>query len=173
MGKIAFVFRSMGDQFPAWKDLYEKYAIAKGFMIYVMKSVPASSSLSAGASEDELKIPEYTALPFCNGTGGSKHSNWKGIVPDVVAGFSRWSCSSNSHEYLTIKQGFDLSANVENWCNARQKNLIHLAAVVKLTPQQVKEVCSKYSDIYPVNFAVWTDYRIRSFLADVWFRLPM
>ena len=27
-----------------------------------------------------------------------------------------------------------------------------MAAVVKLTPEQVREVCSKYSDVYPVNF---------------------
>lgn len=27
-----------------------------------------------------------------------------------------------------------------------------MAAIVKLTPQQVQEICDKYSDVYPVNF---------------------
>ena len=27
-----------------------------------------------------------------------------------------------------------------------------MAAVVKLTPEQVRDVCAKYSDVYPVNF---------------------
>jgi len=27
-----------------------------------------------------------------------------------------------------------------------------MAAIVKLTPKQVQEVCDRYSDVYPVNF---------------------
>ena len=32
------------------------------------------------------------------------------------------------------------------------KLIDHMAAVVKLTAEQVQDVCSKYSDVYPVNF---------------------
>lgn len=36
--------------------------------------------------------------------------------------------------------------------NEAEKFDTSMAAVVKLTPEQVQEVCKKYSDVYPVNF---------------------
>ena len=78
----------------------------------------------------------------------------KGIHPDAVAGFSLGEvvaatvCGMFDNETgfrLVCKRGELMQSEAEKFDTS-------MAAVVKLTSEQVSEVCGKYSDVYPVNF---------------------
>ena len=78
----------------------------------------------------------------------------KGITPDVVAGFSLGEVVA-----ATVSGAFDNETGFRLVCkrgelmqSEAEKLDTSMAAVVKLTPEQVRAVCSKYSDVYPVNF---------------------
>ena len=78
----------------------------------------------------------------------------KGIAPDVAAGFSLGEVVA-----ATVSGAFDNETGFRLVCkrgelmqSEAEKFDTSMAAVVKLTPEQVREVCSKYSDVYPVNF---------------------
>lgn len=78
----------------------------------------------------------------------------KGIAPDVVAGFSlgevvaatvSGAFDSETGFRLVCKRGELMQSEAERFDTS-------MAAVVKLTPERVQEVCNKYSEVYPVNF---------------------
>ena len=78
----------------------------------------------------------------------------KGIRPDVVAGFSlgevvaatvSGAFNNETGFRLVCKRGELMQCEAEKFDTS-------MAAVVKLTPEQVQEVCDKYSNVYPVNF---------------------
>lgn len=78
----------------------------------------------------------------------------KGITPDVVAGFSHGEVVAP-----TVSGTFDNETGFRLVCkrgelmqSEAEKFDTSMAAVVKLTAEQVQDVCSKYSDVYPVNF---------------------
>lgn len=78
----------------------------------------------------------------------------KGITPDVVAGFSLGEVVA-----ATVSGTFDNETGFRLVCkrgelmqSEAEKFDTSMAAVVKLTAEQVQDVCSKYSDVYPVNF---------------------
>ncbi len=156
MGKIAFVFSGQGDQFPGMgKDLYEKYAIAKRIYDLCDEIRPGTSSQCFYGTEDELKDTRNTQpCLFAMELAAANILIEKGIVPDVVAGFSLGEVvAATVSGIFDNKTGFRLVCKRgELMQREAEKFDTSMAAVVKLTPQQVKEVCSKYSDIYPVNF---------------------
>ena len=72
----------------------------------------------------------------------------------MVAGFSLGEVVA-----ATISGAFDNETGFRLVCkrgelmqSEAEKMDTSMAAVVKLTPEQVRAVCSKYSDVYPVNF---------------------
>ena len=78
----------------------------------------------------------------------------KGVKPDALAGFSLGEVTAataagvfdNETGFkLVIKRGELMQKEAEKFDTS-------MAAVVKLTPEQVQEVCKGYSDVYPVNF---------------------
>ena len=156
MGKIAFVFSGQGDQFPGMgKDLYEKYEIAKRIYDLCDEIRPGTSSQCFYGTEDELKDTRNTQpCLFAMELAAANILIEKGIVPDVVAGFSLGEVvAATVSGIFDNKTGFRLVCKRgELMQREAEKFDTSMAAVVKLTPQQVKEVCSKYSDIYPVNF---------------------
>ena len=78
----------------------------------------------------------------------------KGIIPDAVAGFSLGevvaAAVSGAFSYemgfrLVCKRGELMQREAEKFDTS-------MAAIVKLSSEQVQEICSNYTDIYPVNF---------------------
>ena len=156
MGKIAFVFSGQGDQFPGMgKDLYEKYPVAKKIFDLCDEIRPGTSAQCFHGTEDELKETK-NAQPclFAMELAAASVLIEKGIVPDAAAGFSLGEVVA-----ATVSGAFDNETGFRLVCKRgalmqreAEKIDASMAAVVKLTPEQVREVCSKYSDIYPVNF---------------------
>ena len=156
MGKIAFVFSGQGDQFPGMgKDLYEKYPVSKKIYDICDGIRPGTSAQCFEGTEDELKETKNTQpCLFVMELAAASILMEKGIAPDVVAGFSLGEVVA-----ATVSGVFDNETGFRLVCkrgelmqNEAEKFDTSMAAVVKLTPEQVQEVCKKYSDVYPVNF---------------------
>lgn len=156
MGKIAFVFSGQGDQYPGMgKELAEKYSAAAS-VFEMCDSIRSETSLQCfNGSEEELKETKNTQpCLFATELAAAAVLTEKGVTPSAVAGFSLGevvACAfSGIFDYET---GFRLVCKRgELMQRESEKFDTSMAAVVKLTSAQVKEICNKYSDVYPVNF---------------------
>ena len=156
MGKIAFVFSGQGDQFPGMgKDLYEKYPVAQKIYDLCDEIRPGTSAQCFTGTEEELKETKNTQpCLIAMELAAASVLVEKGIRPDVVAGFSlgevvaatvSGAFNNETGFRLVCKRGELMQCEAEKFDTS-------MAAVVKLTPEQVQEVCDKYSNVYPLNF---------------------
>ena len=156
MGKIAFVFSGQGDQFPGMgKEMYETYPAAKKIYDQCDKIRPGTSAQCFHGTEEELKETRNTQpCLFAMELAAASVLIEKGIAPDAVAGFSLGEvvaatvCGAFDNETgfrLVCKRGELMQREAEQFDTS-------MAAVVKLTSEQLQEVCDQYSDVYPVNF---------------------
>lgn len=156
MGKIAFVFSGQGDQFPGMgKDFYEKYPIAAKVYDMCENQRPGTLVQCFEGSEDELKETKNTQpCLFAMELAASSVLLEKGITPSAVAGFSLGEVvaatvsgifDNETGFRLVCKRGEVMQREAERFDTS-------MAAVIKMTPEQVREICEKYSDVYPVNF---------------------
>ncbi len=156
MDKIAFVFSGQGDQFPGMgKDLYDNYPVAREVFDLCDEIRPGTSSQCFEGTEEELKETRNTQpCLFAMELAAAAVMNEKGITPVAVAGFSLGELVA-----ATVSGTFDEATGFRLVCkraelmqHEAEKYDTFMAAVVKLTPEKVKEVCSKHSEVYPVNF---------------------
>lgn len=156
MGKIAFVFSGQGDQYPGMgKELAEKYPAAKAVFSMCDEIRPGTSAQCFEGTEEELKETKNTQpCLFAMELAAAEVLFDKGVTPDAVAGFSLGEVTAataagifdNETGFrLVMKRGELMQREAEKFDTS-------MAAVVKLTPEQVEEVCKGYSDVYPVNF---------------------
>lgn len=156
MGKIAFVFSGQGDQYPGMgKELVEKYSVAASVYSMCDSIRPGTSAQCFEGTEDKLKETKNTQpCLFAMELAAASILMEKGIVPNAVAGYSLGEVVA-----ATVSGTFDSETGFRLVCkrgelmqHEAEKFDTSMAAVVKLTPEQVQEVCDKYSDVYPVNF---------------------
>ena len=156
MGKIAFVFSGQGDQYPGMgKDLASKYSAAASIFDMCDPIRPGTSKQCFEGTEEELKETKNTQpCLFAMELAAAEVLFNKGVKPDALAGFSLGEVTAataagvfdNETGFkLVIKRGELMQKEAEKFDTS-------MAAVVKLTPEQVQEVCKGYSDVYPVNF---------------------
>ena len=156
MGKVAFVFSGQGDQYPGMgKELYEKYPTAKVVFDLCDSIRPNTSAQCFAGTEEELKETRNTQpCLFAMELAAAAVLMEKGLMPDALAGFSLGEVVA-----ATVSGAFDRETGFRLVCRRgalmqteAQKFDTAMAAVVKLTPEQVQQVCDSYTDIYPVNF---------------------
>ena len=156
MGKIAFVFSGQGDQYPGMgKELCEKYPTAASVFEMCDSIRPGTSAQCFDGMEKELKETKNTQpCLFAMELATASVLAEKGITPDEVAGFSLGELVA-----ATVSGTFDNETGFRLVCKRgelmqrdAEKYDTSMAAVVKLTPEQIQEVCDKYSGVYPVNF---------------------
>lgn len=156
MGKIAFVFSGQGDQYPGMgNDLVSKYSAAASIFDMCDTIRPGTSKQCFEGTEEELKETKNTQpCLFAMELAAAEVLFNKGVKPDALAGFSLGEVTAataagvfdNETGFkLVIKRGELMQKEAEKFDTS-------MAAVVKLTPEQVEEVCKGYSDVYPVNF---------------------
>lgn len=156
MGKIAFVFSGQGDQHPGMgKELAEKYPSAKA-VFDMCDGIRSGTSVQCfEGTDEELKETKNTQpCLFAAELAAASVLKDKGIIPDALAGFSLGEVVA-----ATVAGIFDEETGFRLVCkrgelmqNEAEKFDTSMAAVVKLTSEQVRELCGKYSDVYPVNF---------------------
>ena len=156
MGKIAFVFSGQGDQYPGMgKELYEQYPVAAEVFDLCEALRPGTLAQCFEGSEQELKETKNTQpCLFAMELAAATVLQDKGIRPAAVAGFSLGEVAA-----ATLAGIFDPKTGFQTVCKRgelmqqqAEKFDTAMAAVVKLTPEQVAALCENFSDIYPVNF---------------------
>ncbi len=156
MGKIAFVFSGQGDQYPGMgKELAEKYPYAASVYEMCDSVRPGTSAQCFYGTEEELKETKNTQpCLFAVELAAASVLMEKGIKPHAAAGFSLGEVVA-----ATVAGVFDNETGFRLVCRRgelmqreAEKFDTSMAAVVRLTREQLEELCGKYSNIYPVNF---------------------
>lgn len=156
MGGISFVFSGQGDQYPGMgRELYEQDPAAARIFDLCESIRPGTLRQCFEGSAEELKETVNTQpclfaleLAICAALEN------KGIRPDSAAGFSLGEVAA-----ATAAGCFDLPTGFRLVCRRgelmqreAEKHDCAMAAVVKLSAQQVAELCEDFPGIYPVNF---------------------
>lgn len=156
MGKIAFIFSGQGAQYSGMgKELYESSPAAKA--VYDMAdSIREGTSKQCfeGTAEELCQTVNTQPCVFTADLAAAYALVEKGIKPDCVAGFSLGEISALAFsKMLSDKEAFKLVCKRgELMDKAARENPGAMAAVMKITPQQVEEVCSQFESTYPVNY---------------------
>ncbi|MBE6883795.1 MAG: ACP S-malonyltransferase [Ruminococcaceae bacterium] len=156
MGKIAFVFSGQGDQYPGMgKELAQKYPSAAQIYKMCDSLRPGTSAQCFEGTEDELKETKNTQpCLFAMELATASVLKEKGIIPYAVAGFSLGEVTAATFSGIFDNEdGFRLVCRRgELMQHEAEKFDTSMAAVIKLTPTQLQQLCAKYPDVYPVNF---------------------
>ena len=156
MGKIAFVFSGQGDQYPGMgKDLAEKYPAAAEVYEMCNRLRPGTAAQCFDGTEEELMETKNTQpCLFATELAAAAVLMDKGVLPDAAAGFSLGEMAA-----ATVSGLFDNETGFRLVCKRgelmqreAERSDTSMAAVVKLTPERVRELCAGYPDVYPVNF---------------------
>lgn len=156
MGKIAFIFSGQGAQYSGMgKELYESSPAAKA--VYDMAdSIREGTSKQCfeGTMEELSKTVNTQPCVFTADLAAAYALVEKGIKPDCVAGFSLGEISALAFsKMLSDEEAFKLVCKRgELMDKAATENPGAMAAVMKITPQLVEEVCAQFDSTYPVNY---------------------
>ena len=156
MGKIAFVCSGQGDQYPGMgKDWAEQYQTAASVYAMCDGIRPGTSEQCFTGTEETLKETKNTQpCLFATELAMASVLQEAGIRPDLAAGFSLGEVVAATIAGLVEPQtGFRLVCRRGELMQQEADRFdTAMAAVVKLTAEQVQDLCSRYTDLYPVNF---------------------
>ncbi len=156
MGKIAFVFSGQGAQYSGMgKALCSSSAAAKA--VYDMADgvrEGTSKMCFEGSAEDLNRTVNTQPCVFTADLAAARALEEKGIKPDCVAGFSLGEIAALAFSgILTDEEAFKLVCKRgELMDKAATENPGAMAAVMKITPEQVEEICKGFDKTYPVNY---------------------
>lgn len=156
MGKIAFVFSGQGDQYSGMgKNLCKQSSAAASVMECCDRMRPGTMEQCFEGTEAELAQTVNTQpCLFALESAIAAAMQEQGIRPDVVAGFSLGEVAAAANAALfDLETGFQLVCRRgELMQQEAEKQKTAMAAVVRLSTNTVQELCSRYSQMYPVNF---------------------
>ena len=156
MGGVSFLFSGQGDQFPGMgQNLYETYPAARDAFDLCESLRPGTLEQCFRGTAEELKETRNTQpCLFVMELAAAAVLEEKGIVPEAAAGFSLGEVTAAAFTGIVDREtGFRLVCKRGALMQAAAEQFdTSMAAVVKLTPETVQELCSRYSQVYPVNF---------------------
>ncbi|MEE1060351.1 MAG: ACP S-malonyltransferase [Ruminococcus sp.] len=156
MGKIAFVFSGQGAQYSGMgKELYNASPAAKA--VYDMAdSIRPNTSAQCfeGTTEELCKTVNTQPCVFTADLAAARALTEKGIKPDCIAGFSLGEIAALAFSgILSDEEAFKLvCVRGELMDKAATENPGAMAAVMKISPEEVEKVCSEFEKTYPVNY---------------------
>ena len=156
MGGVSFLFSGQGDQFPGMgQNLYETYPAAREAFDLCENLRPGTLEQCFRGAVEELKETRNTQpCLFAMELAAAAVLEEKGIVPEAAAGFSLGEVTAAAFTGIVDREtGFRLVCKRGALMQAAAEQFdTSMAAVVKLTPETVQALCSRYSQVYPVNF---------------------
>jgi [acyl-carrier-protein] S-malonyltransferase len=156
MGKIAFVFSGQGAQYSGMgKELYDFSPAAKA--TYDMAdSIREGTSKQCfeGTKEELCQTVNTQPCVFTADLAAAYALVEKGIKPDCVAGFSLGEIAALAFsKILSDEEAFKLvCTRGELMDKAASENPGAMVAVMKITPQQIEDICKEFDKTYPVNY---------------------
>ncbi len=156
MGKIAFVFAGQGAQHIGMgKELYEAYPAVKAVFDAAEARRPGTLALMFSGDEADLKKTENTQpCLYLADLAAAIALREEGITPDAAAGFSLGEIPALAYAGAYGEaDGFSLAA-VRGEAMGKAANAVSasMAAIIKLTNEQVETLCAQFEDVYPVNY---------------------
>lgn len=156
MSKIAFVFSGQGAQAPGMgKELYDCSPAAKAVFDLADSIRPGTSQQCFEGTQEELNVTINTQpCLFACDLAAAKAAQERGIQPDCATGFSLGEAAAVAFSgMLTEAEAFSMVCKRAELMNeAAQKNPGAMAAVMKLSPQQVETLCGPIENAWPVNY---------------------
>lgn len=156
MGRLAFVFSGQGDQHPGMgQDLAQRYPAAAQVFAQCDALRPGTSAQCFFGTEDDLRQTQNTQpCLFAMELAAVAALRDMGVYPEAAAGFSLGEVAAAAASGL-----FDLETGFRLVCKrgqlmqeAAEQADTAMAAVLRLTPEQVQALCAQFQDVYPVNF---------------------
>jgi len=156
MAKIAFIFSGQGDQIPGMgKALYDNYKVATSIFDRC-EQIRANTinQCFCGTCEELAQTINTQPCLFAMEMAAATVLKDKGIEPRYVAGFSLGEIIAATFSGLfDLETGFSLVCKRARILEEASLTIeAEMAAVIKLSNEDVEKLCSNFNNIYPVNY---------------------
>ena len=156
MGKIAFVFAGQGAQYPGMgQELAQCSRAAAEIFEQVDALRPGTSAQCFSGTAEELKETKNTQpCMFAVELAAAAALAERGLKADMAAGFSLGEIGA-----LTYTGAVDFATGFHLVCRrgelmqaAAEEQPTAMAAVLKLSNEDVEKLCAQFDQVYPVNY---------------------
>lgn len=152
----ALVFSGQGAQYPGMgKELYENSPAAKAVFDMAERIRKGTIKQCFEGTKEELSVTINTQpCVFITDLAAAAAVAEKGVKTDCVAGFSLGEIAAIAFAgMLSYEDAFRLVCKrAELMDKAAKENPGAMAAVMKISPEQVEEICKGFEKAYPVNY---------------------
>ena len=152
----ALVFSGQGAQYTGMgKDLYENSPAAKAVFDMAESIRPGTIKQCFEGTKEELSVTINTQpCVFITDLAAAAAVAEKGVKIDCVAGFSLGEIAAIAFAgMLSYEDAFKLVCKrAELMDKAAKENPGAMAAIMKISPEQVEEICAGFEKAYPVNY---------------------
>lgn len=156
MGKIAFIFPGQGAQCAGMgRELYENCDEARRVLDHFEQLRPGTLETCFNGGEALDRTDGAQPCLYAVGlAAAAAFSVRSGIKPDFTAGFSLGELTAAAFAGMfNPDDGFRLVCRRgESMRAAAEQAETGMAAILKLSSEQVEELCGHYSQLYPVNY---------------------